>query len=528
VNASARPTVPAATEDWRLLRALSLYRLLLDTLFLVLFDSGAIGEVFGADSPVWFQRICVAYALAALALLWLVFRRRPRIERQALLHFATDLLALGGLLFVSGGVSSGLGVLLITPAVGCSLVLGTGTALALPAVATAALSGEELLRAALRHSPPGYAGIALLGVILFGSTLAANAVARRARASEALAARVELDLRKLAQLNQRIVEQMATGVLVLDEQRRIRLLNAAARRLLASAEPAGADLAERFPELAAALAAWEHNPAREPEPLAPWAGALEVIPRFMRLGGGALLVLLDDASRLRDQAQQMKLAALGRLSAGIAHEIRNPLAAIHQASQLLAESPRFGAQERRLLDMIQRHGARLDKIVRDVLSLSRRDAAAPSRLALREFLERSIAVYREGRPAAAGALDCTAVPAHLEVRFDPHQLQQVLHNLWDNSFEHGFARGEEPQALRITLCAGRLYEQGPVWLDIADNGRGVLPEVRDRIFEPFFTTAHQGTGLGLYLARELCEYNHARLLLLPAERGARMRLIFAN
>lgn len=526
MNAAAIRAAPTTSEDWRLLRALSLYRLLLDTLFLVLTDSGVIGGVFGGDNPLWFHRICVAYALAALALLWLVFARRPRIERQAPLHFAADLTAIGGLIFVSGGVSSGLGVLLITPAVGCGLVLGARTALVLPAAATLALFGEELSRAALRTTRPEYAGVALLGVILFGSTLAANAVARRARESEALAARVGLDLQNLAQLNQRIVEQMAPGVVVLDENRRIRLLNAAARHLLAAGQTAeGADLAERFPELAVALTAWERNPAREPEPLAPWAGAQEVIPRFTRLGSGALLVLLDDAARLRDQAQQMKLAALGRLSAGIAHEIRNPLSAIHHAGQLLAESPRCGPEERHLLDMIQRHSTRIDRIVQDVLHLSRREAAAPSRLPLRAFLERSIALYREGRPLPRAAIDCTAVPADLTVRFDPHHLQQILHNLWDNSFEHGAREAREE--LRIALSGGRLHDRGAPWLDIADNGRGVPEEVRDRIFEPFFTTAHQGTGLGLYLARELCEYNHARLQLLNAERGARFRLIFS-
>jgi two-component system sensor histidine kinase PilS (NtrC family) len=256
------------------------------------------------------------------------------------------------------------------------------------------------------------------------------------------------------------------------------------------------------------------------------AGTAEVTPRFMPLGDSAqVLILLDDAVRLREQAQQMKLAALGRLSASIAHEIRNPLSAIHHAGQLLAESPRQDAEERRLLDMIQRHTSRIDKIVNDVLRLSRRDAAMPSDIALRPFLERTVAVYREGHPGRACSIDLEGVGADVQVRFDPSHLQQILLNLWDNSFEHGVRGAAE--SVRIVLGSGRQGPLGQVYLDVADNGSGIAPELRDRVFEPFFTTAHRGTGLGLYLAREMCEYNQARLLLLPGEQGVHLRLLFA-
>jgi len=290
----------------------------------------------------------------------------------------------------------------------------------------------------------------------------------------------------------------------------------------------GSSLAEQVPELAAALHTWQQQPGREPGPVSLWASTAEVAPRFMSLGGGPakqVLILLDDALRLREQAQQMKLAALGRLSASIAHEIRNPLSAIHHAGQLLAESPHQNQEDRRLLDMIQRHSTRIDKIVNDVLNLSRRDAATPSSIAVRGFLERTVAIYREGHPNRACHIDLEGVEPDLTVRFDPNHLQQILLNLWDNSFEHGAARGGE--AVHITLGSGRQAALGQSYLDVADNGGGIAGELRERVFEPFFTTAHKGTGLGLYLARELCEYNQARLLLLQSEQGVRFRLIFA-
>ncbi|MDE0856437.1 MAG: ATP-binding protein, partial [Nevskia sp.] len=268
---------------------------------------------------------------------------------------------------------------------------------------------------------------------------------------------------------------------------------------------------------------------RESEPVSLNDSSVEVAPRFMSLGGPAqhVLILLDDAVRLREQAQQMKLAALGRLSASIAHEIRNPLSAIHHAGQLLAESPHQGQEDRRLLDMIQRHTTRIDKIVNDVLNLSRRDAAAPSAIELRAFLERTVAIYREGHPKRACLIDLEAVDPELSVRFDPNHLQQILLNLWDNSFEHGAPGAGGRDAVRVTLSSGRQAALGQSYLEVADNGGGITGEMRERVFEPFFTTAHRGTGLGLYLAREMCEYNQARLLLLQSDQGVRFRLVFA-
>jgi two-component system sensor histidine kinase PilS (NtrC family) len=525
--ALAGPAQESTPEDWRILRTLAYYRLLLVAGLILLGARGYGLYLSDRIEPGQFLQASLAYGVPALLLLLLAIYRRPGLTTQALLQFSVDALGTSLLLYIAKGTPSGLGVLLLTPAVGCGALLGTRLALLLGAIGTLSIFSQELLRqSADGFSPSAWSGPGLLGLMLFATALAASGVAQRARRGEALAARVGSDLANLSRLNQRIVENMATGVLVVDEDSRIRLLNAAGRRLLgAGAGNEGSALETQFPELAAAQAAWQQNPGREPEPVAPRQGAAEVLPRFMRLGWGTpapVLVLLDDAAALHEQAQQMKLAALGRLSAGIAHEIRNPLSAIHHAGQLLAESPRQGPEEQRLLDMIQRHSVRIDKIVKDVLNLSRREAAAPSNVGLRGFLERCVAVYLEDHPARVGTIEADEVAAELTVRFDPGHLQQVLHNLWDNSFEHG---GHDE--IHVSLRAGREPQLGQVYLDLADDGRGIPGELYDKVFEPFFTTAHQGTGLGLYLARELCEYNHARLLLLPSRRGTLFRLLFA-
>ncbi|WP_293390366.1 ATP-binding protein [Nevskia sp.] len=535
-------------EDWRILRTLAVYRLALIALLLAVHFLELSAWFFDHSEPSNFFRIVAAYALPALLLLIATYQRFPSSGMQAHLAFFVDALAILLLMYAAHGASSGLGVLLITPAVGCSLVLPLRLGLLHAALATFAVFGAEFLRQSMnRIEGADLTNAGLIGLMLFVTSLGAGAVAARARKSEALAARFGSDLASLSRINERIVESMDTAVLVIDEERRLRLQNAASRRLLARSDGDsdssqsidGQSLISAAPILAQALYRWQEAPNLDPEPIALSPGGADLLPRFTRLGQNAwapVLVLLEDAARVREQAQQLKLAALGRLSAGIAHEIRNPLSAIRHAGQLLAESPALPEQDRRLLDMIQRHTVRIDKIVEDVLRLSRRDAAVPQNLLLRSFLERCIATWAEGCPDGARAIRIDSIPEHLSVRFDPDQLQQVLHNLWQNSFEHGAletgegADNAETVAINVRLSAGRLSPGQRPYLDIIDDGRGIPAEVREQLFEPFFTTARRGTGLGLYLSREICEYNQARLSHVPRSpgtRGTQFRLVFA-
>lgn len=528
-------------EDWRILRTLAVYRLALIALLLAVHFLELSAWFFDHSEPANFFRIVAAYAPPALLLLIATYQRFPSSGMQAHLAFFVDALAILLLMYAAHGASSGLGVLLITPAVGCSLVLPLRLGLLHAALATFAVFGAEFLRQSLnRIEGADLTNAGLIGLMLFVTSLGAGAVAARARKSEALAARFGSDLASLSRINERIVESMDTAVLVIDEERRLRLQNAASRRLLAGTDTAqnidGQSppiLLSAVPILAQALVRWQEAPNLDPEPIALSPGGADLLPRFTRLGQNAwapVLVLLDDAARVREQAQQLKLAALGRLSAGIAHEIRNPLSAIRHAGQLLAESPALPEQDRRLLDMIQRHTVRIDKIVEDVLRLSRRDAAVPQNLLLRGFLERCVATWAEGCPEGARAIRIDTIPDQLSVRFDPDQLQQVLHNLWQNSFEHGVPEaddGAETVPIKVRLSAGRLSPGQRPYLDIIDDGRGIPVEVRDQLFEPFFTTARRGTGLGLYLSREICEYNQARLSHVPRTQGTQFRLVFA-
>jgi two-component system sensor histidine kinase PilS (NtrC family) len=523
-----------APEEWRVLRLLSLYRLMLVAVLIVAIKSGFAPRIFDSLAGSQLQMAALAYGVVALLLMALVQQRRPHLETQAHLHLLGDLSSLSLLIYACGGVPTGLGALVITPVVGGALVLSPRMAMLQAALATIAMFGVEIARRYdQRFDANDFTAAGVLGLMLFGASIAANAVAQRARKSEALAEQVGSEFADLSELNESIVSGMYTGVLVVDPDRRIRRLNPAARRLMQLSGEAENRLIElEAPALASRLRQWRIDGIASGAPIASRPGAAEVVPRFSRLGSGLrapILVLLEDAGLMREQAQQMKLAALGRLSANIAHEIRNPLSAIHQASQLLAEAEVFvddgQAQNRRLLDMIQRHGRRIDKIVQDVLAMSRREPPQPvSARAERLSGARQPACTRKAIRTARGRSKFLDMPGDsLQVRFDPNHLQQILFNLWDNAFLHGGNNG-----VLVLLDAG-IDEQQHAWLEVSDNGPGIAENLRERMFEPFFTTAHQGTGLGLFLTRELCEYNQARIAYRPADSGgACFRLTFAH
>lgn len=522
----------ATSEDWRILRALSLYRLILITLLLVVLQSGYGADLWTTPPQPPLRRACIVYALTALLLVLAVVYRTPRGSVQVHLHFAADLLGIGTLVYFSGGVSSGFGILLITSAVSCALLLTPRLAVVQAAGATLAMFGEEIIRqSGSGFSTADFTSAGLLGLMFFATSSAASAVALRARKSEALAIRVGSEFADLSQLNESIIESMHTGVVVVDGEHRIRSINAAGTRLLGSRAALHEALKQVAPRLNQALDEWISGRLPGSAAFASAPGAPEIVPRFSRLGfrsSPPILILLDDAATLREHAQQMKLAALGRLSASIAHEIRNPLAAITHAGQLLAESlhvqgPNLPGENQRLLAMIARHSARIEKIVKEVLHLSKRDAAARTQIPLKQWLVTTAALYQEGYPNSPRPIELLDVDGELAISFDPNHFQQVLFNLWDNSFEHGGG-----DTAMVLMHAGRDELSRQIFLECADNGGGIAPSLHDKMFEPFFTTSTSGTGLGLYLSRELCEYNSARLTHLPQDRGAVFRIYFSQ
>jgi two-component system sensor histidine kinase PilS (NtrC family) len=283
-------------------------------------------------------------------------------------------------------------------------------------------------------------------------------------------------------------------------------------------------LASVSPDLAKRLDQWR---ARSMAPHSTLVGAegSELLPRFLCIGehcAAGFLIFLDDASDAAQHAQQLKLAGLGRLTASIAHEVRNPLGAISHAGELLGESEHLDKSDRRLIEIITQQVQRVNGVIESVLQLGRREGAQWLALELESWLERFAAEFVQTSAVNRESIGWQVQPATLRVRFDPNHLHQILWNLCQNGLHH--ARNGAGGA-KVMLSAG--VEGGRAYLDVTDNGPGVPPEVRPHLFEPFFTTERTGNGLGLYISRELALCNRARLDYLPsAEHPGRFRISF--
>jgi two-component system sensor histidine kinase PilS (NtrC family) len=243
--------------------------------------------------------------------------------------------------------------------------------------------------------------------------------------------------------------------------------------------------------------------------------------RLVRIGAGlngGTLIYLEDLGRAQTEAQQMKLAAMGRLTASIAHEVRNPLSAINQAAQLLVEDGVVAPEGERLLAMIRNNAKRIDRIVGEVLQLNRRDRQQPDVVPAAEFIRSLVEeiVQAEAIPPRGIVMQ---LPDDLLVIFDRGHLNQIMWNLVRNAWQHC---QKKDGSIRIGARPG--YMGDAVILELDDDGPGIPAELRGQIFEPFFTTRPGGTGLGLYIARELADANGAALELLPKGPGAHFRM----
>jgi two-component system sensor histidine kinase PilS (NtrC family) len=444
-----------------------------------------------------------------------------------------DVVVIAILAHASGGVGSGLGLVLLVPVAVAALVVRTRLALLFAAVAAIAVLLEQTVSALQgTTTAAAFTAAGLLGAMLFVVALAVYPFARRLAESEALAAQRGLDLRNLAELSGHILQQLRESIVVVDGGLVIRLVNdAAARHLGRARELTGRRLSEVHPELAESLQHWRAGAvaAREMPAILSADGSTEIVPQvapMTRDRSGPLVVFLEDPARLGERVQQLKLASLGRLSASIAHEIRNPVGAMSHAAQLLAESPALGDDERRLTEIVITNGRRVSAIIDSVMSLSRREASQPRTLALPEWLQQFAAEYRRSHELADEALQVQCLRDPLDVRMDPVHLHQVLWNLCDNAVRYA---SRHAGVIAVELVAGRIPTSGRPYLEVADRGPGVAATVAERLFEPFVTGSRGGTGLGLYLARELCESNGATLRYVPREGGGSLfRIVFVD
>jgi two-component system, NtrC family, sensor histidine kinase PilS len=517
--------------NWRVLGLLNLYRVLAPLVLLALYPLGS-ARGFAVDDPQLFFGSTLAYLCFGLGSVIVVRRRLASVYIQTILQATVDLTLLLMLLHACGGIASGLGLLLLLPVGGLAFLLPPRSALFLASVAAIAVLADTIWQQLSGHTDiVSYATAGLLGIVLFAIAAAASFVASRMRESEDLVRQKDLDLANLAELSQYIVQHLRESLLVVDAADKIRLINESAAEILGDdhAVP-GALLGEVSPRLLYSLATWRQSERGEDSPSSFVAadGARLIQPHFAPLGGvspGPTLIFLEDTSLMAERVQQGKLAALGRLSASIAHEIRNPVGAMSHAGQLLAESPSIGPDERRLTDIIRNNSERVSTIINNVLQLSRREATKPSRLTVGDWIEEFFGEFCETMQVPRSHIGFFEEAVDLEVRFDPSHLHQVVWNLCDNAIKYGEPRG----GVRVEIKLGRLNPSNRPFLEVADRGPGIEQSAVDRIFEPFFTGRKGGTGLGLFIARELCQLNRAILLYEPrGGDGSIFRIVFSD
>jgi two-component system sensor histidine kinase PilS (NtrC family) len=504
---------------WISLQYFNLYRIFIAVLFLGATYFAYEPINFGAHDMRLFRAVCVAYLILGIAAQLVLRAVRERFNLQLSAHALLDVITIPLLMYASGGMRSGLGVMLLISLTGAGLVAPLRLNFLYAALAAIAVLLEEgYWVLALDLPSASVVPAALLAMGYFATAGATGWLAQRLAANERLARERGRALANQTRVNQLVIADMQDGVLLLDRLGQVFEHNPQAMRLLGTDSLRGQPLAAVLPGVEARWRAWRKSGARSAVSIDVQARGREVRARLLDTGteDQTTVVFVEDMTRSREQAQQLKLAALGRLTANIAHEIRNPLSAISHASELLAEERR-DPDRRRLTRIILDNTVRLEQLVADVLQLNRRDRVAAERIALSAWLGLFLGEFVANEAVPQERI---VVQPGREVwlQFDREHLRQVVWNLLRNAVRHART---EPGAVR--LAARALGEH--VELSIVDNGPGVPAAIQGQLFEPFFTTDSKGTGLGLYLARELCAANDARLEYVDDGPGAHFRIV---
>ena len=472
--------------------------------------SGLVGE---SRAPVMGTAVAMFYLVFA-AVMMLVGRNGHRIVPLVLIGVSADIVVATLVTYALPEATAGIAMMLLFNVSAAAVLLPMRLGVAVSVAATLVLGVEYFVSnvGGQTLSRP------LAEMIMFAFTYLsvgylASQTGHRARNSQALADQRGLEVANLFEVNELIIRRMRTGVLVVDGANRIKLANEAASRLLGDGNDGlhdgkGLHLPDLAPELARRLQRWRNIGQNDEMPLQLSPDQAEVQPCFARLVAGSdlSLVFLDDATVVSRRAESLTLSALGRFSASLAHEIRNPLAAINYAVQLLEESDSIIDGDRRLLQIIHQQCQRTNGIVESVLGLARRERATPEHVEINSFVRRFVDEFQQNMSIETDSLETVLGAKDVPALVDVRHLHQVITVLVQNALNYGRLPGE-PARVRVRVFQ---VDQRPM-LDVLDRGPGIPEAVAAQLFRPFYTTSEHGTGLGLYIARELCRANQSTL-----------------
>ena len=515
VSAGVVTSGGVSSMHWKSLRYFNIYRLVLaGILFVSSIVYPATLSILSPNYTALHYAVTGIYVLAAAASLVVLHYVPRRFNRQLSISVLVDVAVLTLLMYSGGGLRSGLGAMMLVTLAGSGLVGQGRLVLFYAAMATIAVLLEQSYRSIttdLEVVDFFQAGLYCAG--FFGIAISARLLARRVIANEELARKRGIELKNQTVISQRVIEEMQDGVLVLNRSGWVKQHNPRAKQLLGLGNPTERQLASYSTELARGFSDWRDHGTKESVLVRAPASGMQLRARFVATDSvdKDVLIFLEDTGSLQEQARQLKLAALGRLTANIAHEIRNPLSAINHAGELLREESHDPTNER-LVRIVLDNAQRVQRIVSDVLEVGRRDRAHRERIDLRSILPALVEEITAKEKISEGVVqfDFEGVAS---LCFDRSHFHQVMWNLVGNALRYS---RREVGSIRLLVRDAR---DAWVELHVIDDGEGVGEDYREQIFEPFFTTHSRGTGLGLYIARELCDANGARLTLLDSESG---------
>ncbi len=504
------------TNDTQLLRIYNYYRLFIGCLLGAMFWSGIASSVLGTEDPVLFNKAIVVYIVTSgvgLLLFWLGHIRLYSAHIACLL--SVDFISFSLIIYASGGVNSSLSyLLLISMAIG-SIIIYDHTYVALAAFAALLVLFMSVFKVLYDNETTHSIFTAgVTGILLFMTAFSFHFLAQKIRTSQQVAAEHAQYAANFQRWAQLIVERMQTGIVIVNQTLAVELINDAARHLLMlTTTPAKID---HIPQIHNLLLAWQKGDLSY-FPLifsTPSGSEVKVSSSAIESNGEdlhnlSLVLFIESTQQLNQQVQQLKLASLGRLTASIAHEIRNPLSAISHAGQLLGESDRIAEEDTKLVNMIQSHCRRIDHIIDNVLTMSKHKNANPEIIDLGDWVEQFKEEYLRHK---SGAVHIDILSDKVMAKIDQNHLHQIMSNLVDNGLRYSRKNiSSNSKVAQVYLHIGVDQAIDLPYIDVIDDGKGIEGAALEHLFEPFFTTETAGTGLGLYLSRELCQANQANL-----------------
>lgn len=518
----------SSSLTWRPLRQFNTYRFLLALGLLVTYLKIDWLPFLGSQGNTEFLVTTSLLLLSSLLFYVMGIKRFLDFESQVIISNTSDIILISLISHFSGDLSSSLMMLLIINVTATGTFLRFRESFVFAALATLSILAEQTYQMMSGVSDPSeFTRAGLLGLVFFAVSFLASVLSARVKESEQLAIQQKRDILSLQKLNADILQNMRTGIIVVDDDGHIRMANSSAESLLGNVDLQQRPLLENIlPALDSRFLEWQEQPQMSQNAIRQQQGLPDIQPGFRRLSAtGDTLIFLEDATQLNQRFQQIKLASLGRLTASIAHEIRNPLSAINHASQLLQESE-LDQADTKLTKIINTQVQRLDKVIQNVLQLSRQQQGLVETIELGSWMENFQQEFVHAQNIEKHQLKINLQQTEIHILFNSIQLNQVIDNICSNAITHSQLPLED---IRIVIDCGLEPEHLQPYIDITDNGTGIDEETLQQVFDPFFTTSSVGTGLGLYICKEILESNRAKIHYIEKpESGSTFRIHFLS